>query len=411
MPRRLWLYFAILLALYGFLVVAMARNPARSQFAMSDFAIFYGSAQQYREGGSLYRRVDVERFIEWPAEWGPQPDFLTNLNPPFFTLLVLPFTLLGFAPAFLLWSALSLASGLAAMTLLERESRSGPASEVRRVGFLILLLAYFPVWATVQFGQVGLFLLLLAVLAWQAARRGGDARAGLLLGLALASKPFFGLFFLFFLVLRRLRLLIWMTVVLLFCTALGWIFFGTEAYLEYRSSLGGITWHSTSWNASFLGFFMRLLGGSENLSWLDRPMLARVLASALSVLAAVLLIWLADRVARRPSERRFDLGFCLTLVLMLLISPLGWLYYFPLLLPVFVLVWNHTEPAEGSWKGLGTHRWLLIGAFVLSCIPKNLIAASELNSPLDWFVWGGVYFYSLLILAGLLVTLSVTSDR
>ena len=54
----------------------------------------------------------------------------------------------------------------------------------------------------------------------------------------------------------------------------------------------------------------------------------------------------------------FDLGYGLTLAVMLLVSPLGWMYYFPLLLLPGYAVWLLTR--EGRLRPL---RWGLLVAW------------------------------------------------
>ncbi len=402
MSKRLALYFGILLALYLVLVLLTVQRPLDN-----DFSILYGSAQLYWEGKSLYAPVEIERFHQWDSDLGPHyPHLLPNLNPPFLTLLMLPLTGFRYSTAFWIWSLLSLLAGMAAMAHLEAETRRGPASAVRQMGFQLLLLAYYPTWINIQYGQVALFLFLPIVLAWSRLRRERWVQGGLLLGLALALKIFVGLFVLYLLLRRRLGAAVAMGSSFLVCWAASVAVFGWEALEEYRAVLTLITWSAASWNASFQGFFTRLFGGSENLPLVYWPELGRSLAALCSIGWAVLLVWAGwanEPAGRRqpaaPPPSRWDLLFGLTAVSMLLLSPLGWAYYFSILLLPMVLLWYAAETL--AWRR--ACRALLVFSGLLSATPFPLLDAVEIQTNLDRFVYAGVYSYALMLLGGLLL--------
>ncbi len=389
MQKRFALYLGVLLSFYLVLFLGLVDSAL-----LSDFAKFHASAQLHLEGKSIYTRPEVDRFVQWDFDLGPKPQLTyPNLNPPFLTLLVLPLAPLRYPEAWWIWSVLSLFCGMAAMARLEITTRSGPARVNRQLGFQLLLLAFYPTFANMEYGQVSLFLFWPVVEAWIAARRGADLLAGFWLGLALALKPFFGLFGLFFLVRRRWLLLLSMGATFSICTLLSVAVFGWSTLQEYRSVVGDITWVGTNWNASFLGIFSRFLGGSDSAPLLEYPQLARILASLGSVLAATLLALLAHRDSR-PS---IDLGYALTLALMLLISPLGWAYYFPWLLLSYLIGWQALSdlPAQAAqpwWS-------LLIVSFLLSASPIPLQSALYEYPPWHWYLWSGVHSYALLLAA------------
>ncbi len=398
MGKRFKLYLVLLLSLYALFVFLLAPEPI-----FSDFAKFHASAQLYFEGASIYREIPVDRWLDWPADQGPKPGPVhPNLNPPFVTLLLFPLAPFDFSTAFWIWTALSLAAGMTAMAWIESETRTGQAQLSRQLGFQLLLLAYYPTFATIEYGQLTLFLLPLLASAWIAARNGGGWRAGLWLGLALSVKPFFALFGLFFLVRKRWRELISMAAVSGLSIAVSAAVFGWDTLLEYRNLVGQITWAGTNWNASFLGLATRLFGGSESAALWQLPEVGRWLASLASVFAAGLLAALAWPGRASPAGASFDLGFCLTLALMLLISPLGWLYYFPLLLLPFVVAWqNHP----------GRTRWILLASFALSAIPIPLRSILHQQPPWHWHLWSMIPSLSLLLLTLVLGVLTWRTGR
>lgn len=392
----------VLGALYLASISFFSRQPQSS-----DFAKFYSSARFFLEGRPIYSPVRVEAF-------GPLPDgseatrktLHPNLNPPFETLLLAPLGLLPYDRAFWVWSVLSLLSGIGTVILLEHATRSVEGSANRVLGHLILLLCYFPTWANILYGQFSLLLLLLVVIAWVASRSGRDGIAGVALGLALSTKLFAGLFLLFFLIRRRWRLLCWLAVTFLICWLVALLVLGADSYRQYVSVLGTVTWYAASWNASFMGFFTRIFGGSENTPAINMPRLAYALAYGSSLLLTLTLCWLAWPRRDESSPERFDLAYSLTVVTMLISSPLGWMYHFPLLLIPWLVAWR----ASGN-SPRPRCRAVIISAWLLSTFPSWLVPSPELNQPICWFTSAAVYFYALLLLGGILIVLLYSVHR
>ncbi|MBY0432009.1 MAG: DUF2029 domain-containing protein, partial [Rhodospirillales bacterium] len=115
--RRLLLALLAGLAasLYVIGVQVGLKNPM-----IPDFAIFHTTAKATVQGGDLYERTPVTRFK-------PQLDLNNqreiprrhpNLNPPVMAVMAAPLGHLDYQPAYLLFSGLSLACGLAVVALL-----------------------------------------------------------------------------------------------------------------------------------------------------------------------------------------------------------------------------------------------------------------------------------------------------
>lgn len=384
----------LLLVLYGGTIERMAELPSSS-----DFAKFYLSARLLREGENLYTPAD-KSIVEALGGEVPEEEFVLhpNLNPPFLSALLAPLTLLSYRQAYRVWAWLSLAAGIAAVLLVERMARVGPASLSHPLGAMALMLAYFPTYAAVVFGQLSLFLLLVFVLAWRWVREEHDVAAGVILGVAAGTKLFVALPLLYFLVRRRRRLVAGAAAAGVATLLIGLVAAGPEAYRSYLESTGNVTWYAASWNASLLGFFTRVLGGSENVPLVDAPRLAFGLTLVLSAAAVIVTVRLArPRRGEHPGVE--DLGFGLSLVLMLLLSPLGWMYYFPALLPALVVAWGRARTQA--------MRMLCVAAVLLSGVPQLLVPSEELNDPRMWFTWHGVYFYGLVLMTGVLTWLLV----
>jgi hypothetical protein len=320
-----------------------------------------------------------------------------NLNPPFFTLLVLPFATLNYKLAFTIFSFLSVLSGAIALWTIDRELFTNDSKQVLGPA-LVLYLAYFPTLATVVLGQISIFLLFILTLVWVVSRSGRDKAAGILLGLALAVKLYTGLFLIFYLVRRRWRVVTWYITSFILFNYVSILVFGIETYKYYLETLRNIYWYDAVWNASIMGFSSRIfqnIYGSIN----ESP--ARIVSLLLSFSLLAVIIWINWQNNKRNSQRltlqRYDLSFALYLVAMLLISPLGWMYYFPLLLFPLLVNWRIASQFKQSKLAK-----VAIAAWLLSTIPvlQNSTAGDNIFLTLST---GGIYTYSLLILISALL--------
>lgn len=336
-----------------------------------------------------------------------------NLNPPFFIVLTSPLAFLDYSAAWWLWNILSFLSAAISIALLIRSGlfRNTRLARPWPIILLLLLLLYYPTVASVQLGQVTLLLMLPLTLAWLNLRQGNDIKAGLWLGLIAGLKPFIGLFLIGLLISRRYKAVAaWMSA--LAATGLiGLVFLGIQAYIDYLGALSNVYWHASSWNASIQGFFYRIFGGSGNPSLFDMPNLAVAQISIFSLL--VIFLYAAcihtSKAAGKalPGKDSADIIFSITVPAMLLLSPLGWMYYFPLLLLSVSILWVAAE----MYSNPRLVRLLIVFAILLSATPSALIPMKMLDNPKAWFVDAGVYFYSVAMLFALSVAGSIKQTR
>lgn len=283
-----------------------------------DFSIFYIAARGWLHGEPLYSP-------QWPSP-------LVNYNPPHFHLLVLPLAALPLPAAFLAWTA---GSGvLAALTARLAIHESG--AEWTRHDRLVLIagiLTSAGVGAALRLGQLSWYLAVMMTLAWRSARRGSWLACGAWLGLSIGLKPFL-LLFLPVLVIRG-----------------RWVAAGVSLLAAAGSIVaGGIVF---GWPA--LEAWLTLLRTSApphqtvyfiNASWtavVSRSGLPLVLAALGSfAIAAVTIL-----TARTADE---DRAWLLTTVAALLASPLGWIYYTPLLLGPLVALAHEGRLPAWAWR-------------------------------------------------------------
>jgi hypothetical protein len=355
--------------------LAAARNTV-SLRQLQDYGMFDFSARQLRAGAEIYApppaSADSDR---------PRP---LNLNPPHFHLLLLPFTALPPDAAFAVWMGLSLIALAAALVMMARAVRLGAWGFASLCAAALLSPALH---ATMLTGQVGLLLLVPFTLAWIAARGGRDVAAGLGLGLCASIKPFVLLFAVAFVVQKRWRAAGAMGAAGLAMFMIGAMAIGLPEYAAWARQLSGVTWAEHYMNASLLGLLERTFSATP---WgqhpvIDLPAVIRPLwIAAIGVVVAV--------TARRwITSHDVDRTFLITSAAMLLVSPLGWVYYFWFLMPPLLAVLVRPGAIGPRARTLV---WIASAALLVpSPLPWQSFVTGVLTSTL-----GSIYAWGLLLL-------------
>ena len=269
-----------------------------------------------------------------------------------------------------LWNVLSLAF-LAASGWLIVHHLDLPFSPWDLLPTIALLLLCHPFWHQMVHGQLNLLLLLLLTGVWAADRSGHPRWAGTLLGLATAIKFFPGFLFVYFVFRRDWSALRAGLLALAAITALTAVVLGPEAYRSYflevlpRTSQCRGDWH----NLSLSGLWCKLFESSKHLPPVEVRPLVQSPALALLGMACTLLgvsAVLAGVVPRWLAAKDMDRAFALTMIGMLLVSPITWDHYLLLLaLPVAVL-WQHL-----SRGGMG--REVMVLLLTVLCFPSGMV--------------------------------------
>jgi hypothetical protein len=320
----------------------------------ADFFTFLDSAGRWRAGLDPY---GTTRLIDRGA--GPQLAH-ANLNHPLTIPLFAPLLALPPATAFLLWDALGLLCFLAALAL----ARRALAPTLTPTGWLaaVALLACCPgLIYGLQLGQWGPLLALPVTALWlplRDPRLDRDRRtlllAGALCGLLLALKPFLLPIVAFFLPRRRWAGLLALGAGGAGASLLALPFVGPAAYPAWLGALRGVSWYDHGMNIGLFGLLSRLAAPPAALGW--------GLQGLAVLLGAALVLRARDDTAAR------DRTVGALLLLGLLGSPLGWLYYTPLLLPALL-------PALAAWPRLGRGaRAALAATIALLWTPHVLLA-------------------------------------
>lgn len=395
----------------------------------TDFYKFLLSAQRLKSGQSMYWLVPPRKHLGDPCHpstppeqarrQGNVPDGLLldrddpclgpNLNLPIFMVLVQPLTALSFEQAWWIWTAASLACGVLGMALLVRTLvRDASLRPLATLAGSAALFLYYPTLANASLGQVGTLLLPVLVLAWRALRCNDAMWAGLWLGLAVSFKPFLAILWLGLLPQKQLRPFAATGLTIAVLGMMSWALFGIDMHRHYLLLVSDVTWNGTNWNAAWAGVTERFFSGQASSVLPQGSLQARAWAAGLSLLTLALVAWRL-RKTDHSTLQDADALMALGLPAALLISPLGWAYYFPMLALPFVTLWQRTAalPATRSWR-MG-----LLLPLVLSMATIVIRPSPRPETPTVWWGIDSIYCYALIVLLtlGLAIFQPLTRNR
>jgi alpha-1,2-mannosyltransferase len=352
---------------------------------MNDFGKFYYSARAFLAGTDMYAPSPATDVGIGAAA---HVQFL-NMNPPHFHLIVLPFAALPADQAAIVWMAASVFALMLSLALIGREL----AISWTPFSVLLLVLGVLSFSGTQAFfltGQMSMLLLLAMTACWMAARHGRWNAAAVWIGLCLSVKPFVAIFLPYLLLTHRYRAAFVAIATAAAAFAVGFLVFGQENLASwYRALAQSSDWTWAEMNASLLGFFRRAF----DLQPIAPPLVVHPgwvnawIPIAGLIGAATLFVAGSDR-----SPHSVDRAFGLLLVAAILISPLGWIYYAPVIAgPVAALLID-------DWRFV-TRRWwsaLLAGVAVAGLFwPHPLLGLFQPNRWATVLVTSA-YFWALL---------------
>lgn len=382
---------------------------ASNNLFSTDFFKFYQSVRFYFAGQNIYS--DIIRplnYVESLALHKTHIILPSDLSPPFLIMLLTPYAWLSYSQALLCWSVITFFSTVLGISFVIRSYPTAWQNPIIRIYLLAGLLIYFPSYANFFLGQLSSILLLITAAAWLNCRKKSYGTAGVLLGFALSLKLFFGLFLLLFLIRKQWRALCLMLITYISCCLSALLFFGLATYQNYLFTLNHIRWFASSWNASLLGFFYRIFGiGHEgNHPLFNYPSFGHFLYIAISLLLLIYFIYeihkshqLENKLIDVNATDEMDWQFSLTLVVMLLLSPLAWLYYFTLLMIPFITIVRLSH----KLKQFNFNFCLLIFILLLSGSPTYYRLPTEMIKSSMIITWANYYFYALFLLLLLLI--------
>ncbi|QMT61241.1 glycosyltransferase family 87 protein [Legionella sp. PC997] len=359
------------------------------RYQKSDFSSLYYSCQAVLQGENPY----INFSIMYMSSLKMLP---ANVNPPFVVWSFSFLAKLSYFNGLVVWFCLSLVLGVIGTRIAFYYAFSSQFFQKNHINLYLLYFAFFPTlmnFVTQQFGGILLFFLMLGYYFYWNHR---DYFAGILWGIIIAIKLFPALLFFYVLKQGRKRVFVTMLLVFLVASFLPAVLKGPMLYQQYFKMMTGVFWYGDGWNASIYGFIYRLFFGGEIIPNKSYLIPINILYA---VLLLILFLWYWRKLGPAEKDPINHQPFCLTLAMMLLMSPLGWSYYFPLLIFPLILTWfSALEEQNNSTKTMFI--WLV--SFFLINLPIDNMNSQDMSNYLVRISYASYCFYGLLLLTYLL---------
>lgn len=346
-----------------------------------DFSIFYASGEVLSDGGNPYQALI-------PAQHLALTLLPANLNPPFVLWLMKPLSSLNYYYAIAVWSAFSITLGMLGANIAFKLAFSEVFLRRNRFYLNLIYLSFFATLMDTALAQLGAVLLFLVMMGYDLYLKNKDYSAGVLWAAAISIKFFPALLIIYALVQKRYKVAVTMVAVFLWMILIPLFVYGANIYIDYFSLMSHVTWYGKSWNASILGMIARL-GLEEN----NRGLLYGIIF-CLGFMLYVL------KIKKIEMSNVMHQSFCWTIITMLFLSPLGWLYYFTLL--TFPLTFLYIQLIHDKKYTMTTMVAWILSLFLIN-VPINNTPLTAMTS---WMEKVSIYsfnFYGLLLLAYLLI--------
>ena len=327
-----WTVLALLLVAWQLPNWATAFHPGPGRFL--DFSQEWLSGKNYWTGRPVYS-PQTDSFA-WHTAYPPfrAADVLTwNGHPPVSVMITLPFSLFTYENAHLAWNLVMVGLFALAVKMALRAGRR-PVHPAEIIPFVALAAICFPLQTQFYQGQLNVLLLVLILGAWLADCRELDFVAGACIGAAAAIKLYPAFMLLYWLMRGKWRALAGGLASFVFLNGAAALMFGAEAYRTYIDSvIPSLSVFRGSWdNISLTGLWFKLFDNNESVH--VTPLIAsRPLAYGLTIVSQLVVTALAAIQCRRADTREVrNRALGLTVVAMLLVSPITWSHYSLLLL-------------------------------------------------------------------------------
>jgi hypothetical protein len=372
--------------LWDYLCVDTAINKMNG----NDFGKFYYSTSYFLHGRDMYGQSPATTITLNDNE----KKFFWNLNPPHFHLLMLPFVFFPLKIAFLTWLTISFISLFIAFFLIFKEFKIKlKPTPLTFIITLLLVTAFSGMSSTLVTGQISFLLFLIVTLAWLNARKEKWFSAAFFLGVCISIKSFFIVFIPFLILRRKFKALSFLLTVITFFFLIGLAIFGIPSYKAWILASSKMDWAWVPMNGALLSILTRAF--SHTILYdpiIDLPWLILPFWIGINLVIGTITAWI---IIKDKSFLNIDRSFAFLLTTMLLISPLGWIYYSWVLFgPSIGLIYNFFKKNKQLYNP--NHILLLKLLFILSClwalIPLPAFRLFQPN-PLATITLGSSYFW------------------
>jgi alpha-1,2-mannosyltransferase len=335
----------------------------------SDFAQDYIAAHSIRDGNSLYSPKITKKANEMLGFRG-----IENFHPPFNAFLFFPLSFFSYKKAYLVLGIIS----IILLCLINQLIVKG--LELNRgwfLNFLCFTACWYPVINCLGAGQSSMIITACLVIGWFCLRNYREYTAGFFFAVATLMKLFPGLILLYLLIMKNWRAFFATVSFLAFGLILITFTIGIDDIRTYAIIMVAKdidVYRGYVFNHSMGGIVSKVFG--KRMGWfeplVELPQFSSWLIMLLSIAILIFTILKLKKMAERQGLA--DYAFSLTLVTMLLLSPLTWSHIFPvLILPIGLLLRDYIfEPSSQK---------LLTVLIILACLslPDVLIARAILS--------------------------------
>jgi hypothetical protein len=340
--RILWGTAIILAAYFIFFVVT---NASRSTHG---FLAYYTASKLLAEGEDVSRFYDNDWFSSNVKRFVPEVYEIYNVNMPTTSLIMLPLAKFDYSTARIMWTIFNFIILFAAVLFLIQKFNY---KEFWVPLILILFLSYHPLYVNFLLGQAYIFIFCLLIVAWYAYVSENEKLLGVAIGLIFILKSTSFIFWLFLLVQRRWRSLIWglLTVSVVILFSLPWI--GFDVWQTYAGKITGFVSNpslSVTAYQTLHSFFHHLT--TFNQQWNPEPLInLPLLGNLLSIFSVLIIATVSSLIAFKQNKSKITFG--IFVIAGLIISPVSLDYHYTiLLLPILLLVsWIRNNPSILLW--------------------------------------------------------------
>jgi len=322
---------------------------------MSDFGVPYRNALRIMTGETLYRVEDGHLQFKYA---------------PVSALFYVPLALLPLETAKVIWYCLELVLLFAVFWLSYRLLPDKKKGRWFVLGFSLLVMLKF-VGREMELGQVNILIVFILTLMLAAIIKSRDVQAGVLWALSLFFKPYALVFLPYFILKKRFRVVAAGMAALAAGLAFPVLFYGVRGNFEVLKewiatlSLSTPGLIAVGDNASLLAFLRKILPGSlahfDGILWL-----------AFGTGAAGVFLWMMAKAKKDRVRSPEILEAAFLMILIPVLSPLGWYYNYLYGLLAVVMIMNNISTFSRAWKYVTVVDAIIIGGTLREVLGKSL---------------------------------------
>ena len=274
--------------------------------------------------------------------------------PPFVAILFIPLTILSIKQVIITWFIIEMLClmSIAVMTIYLWKGR---IDLIWGIFSFFFLLAWYPVYVDLLYGQLTIFLTTLLLGTLLALRKDKKILAGILTGLTIAIKMFTWPLLLYFAAKKDWRALISGCLTAIGLNLIGISVIGIGPVMEYYSKVSNqvfTIYHSFLKNYSLWSVGFRFFEGAKPVGerYVYAPPLLYLPQIAPYVSAGLVFIFLITGLIWANKSKNLEIAFSILILVMVAISPISWDHYYVVtIISLAVLLLALSRAAFPTW--------------------------------------------------------------